>query len=38
MQNEKIKDKETVIDAEFKAVPHDSEGTLIVYEEEIPAA
>lgn len=32
------KDKETVIDAEFKALPHDSEGTLIIYEEEIPAA
>lgn len=32
------KDKETVIDAEFKAAPHDSEGTLIIYEEEIPAA
>ena len=31
------KDKETVIDAEFKAAPHDSEGTLIIYEEEIPA-
>ena len=33
------KDKETVIDAEFKAMPKiDSEGTLIVYKEEIPAA
>lgn len=32
------KDKETVIDAEFKAAPHDSEGTLIVYEEEIPTS
>lgn len=31
------KDKETVIDAEFKAQPHDSEGTLIIYEEEILA-
>lgn len=31
------KDKETVIDAEFKALPQDSEGTLIIYEEEIPA-
>ena len=32
------KDKETVIDAEFKAQPKiDSEGTLIVYKEEIPA-
>ena len=31
------KDKETVIDAEFKAMPKiDSEGTLIVYKEEIP--
>jgi hypothetical protein len=30
------KDKETVIDAEFKAQPHDSEGTLIQYTEEIP--
>ena len=28
------KDKETVIDAEFKAQPHDTEGTLIKYEEE----
>lgn len=28
------KDKETVVDAEFKAKPHDNEGTLIVYEEE----
>lgn len=27
------KDKETVVDAEFKAMPHDSEGTLIIYEE-----
>lgn len=31
------KDKETVVDAEFKAYPMDSEGTLIHYEEEIPA-
>lgn len=31
------KDKETVINAEFKAVPHDSTGTLIIYKEEIPA-
>ena len=31
------KDKETVIDAEFKAQPHDSEGTLIIYEEVIGA-
>lgn len=30
------KDKETVINAEFKAQPHDSEGTLILYEEDIP--
>ncbi len=30
------KDKETVIDAEFKAQPHDSEGTLINYKEDIP--
>lgn len=29
------KDKETVIDAEFKALPQDAEGTLIKYEEEI---
>lgn len=27
------KDKETVINAEFKAQPHDSEGTLVVYKE-----
>lgn len=32
------KDKETVIDAEFKALPMDDEGTLIMYEEEIPTA
>lgn len=31
------KDKETVIDAEFKALPHDDEGTLIKYIEEIKA-
>lgn len=31
------KDKETVIDAEYKAQPMDDEGTLIIYEEEIPA-
>ncbi|MBO3443413.1 MULTISPECIES: hypothetical protein [Clostridia] len=30
------KDKETVIDAEFKAFPQDQEGTLIKYQEEIP--
>lgn len=29
------KDKETVIDAEFDAVPCDDEGTLIIYQEEI---
>lgn len=29
------KDKETVVDAEFKASPMDSDGTLIHYEEEI---
>ncbi len=28
------KDKETVINAEFKAQPHDSEGTLILYKEK----
>lgn len=28
------KDKETVIDAEFKAAPHDVDGTLIIYEED----
>ncbi|PYG88499.1 hypothetical protein LY28_01348 [Ruminiclostridium sufflavum DSM 19573] len=28
--------KETVIDAEFKALPHDTEGTLIKYTEDIP--
>lgn len=32
------KDKETVIDAEFKASPQDDEGTLIRYEEDIPTA
>lgn len=31
------KDKETVINAEFKAQPHDTNGTLIVYEEEVKA-
>lgn len=30
------KNKETVIDAAFKAQPHDTEGTLILYTEEIP--
>lgn len=29
------KDKATVIDAEFKAMPMDAEGTLILYEEQI---
>lgn len=29
------KDKETVIDAEFKATPQDKEGTLILYEEDM---
>lgn len=32
------KDKETVIDAEFKCLPHDDEGTLIQYHEEIAKA
>jgi hypothetical protein len=31
------KDKETVIDAEFKCLPQDDEGTLIQYVEEIQA-
>lgn len=31
------KDKETVIDATFEAMPHDSDGTLIIYEEELIA-
>jgi hypothetical protein len=30
-----VKDKETVIDAEFKCLPQDNEGTLIEYVEEI---
>lgn len=30
------KEGETVINAEFVAVPHDATGTLIIYEEEIP--
>lgn len=30
------KDKETVIDAEFKCQPQDGEGTLINYQEDIP--
>jgi hypothetical protein len=29
------KDKETVIDAEFMAIPHDTEGTLVLFEEDI---
>ena len=32
------KDKETVINAEFKAQPQDTDGTLILYKEEIPTA
>jgi hypothetical protein len=31
-----MKDKETIVDAEFKAAPMDSEGTKIIYEEDIP--
>lgn len=30
-------DAETVINAEFKAMPHDKDGTLIIYEEETQA-
>lgn len=30
------KDAETVINAEFKAVPNDSDGTLIIFEEVLP--
>lgn len=30
------KDKETVVDAEFKAAPMDNEGTRIIYQEDIP--
>lgn len=33
-----VKDKETVIDAEFKCLPQDNEGTLIQYIEEIAQA
>lgn len=33
-----VKDKETVVDAEFTASPMDNEGTKIIYEEDIPAA
>lgn len=29
------KDTETVLDVDFKAIPHDNDGTLILYEEEI---
>lgn len=32
------KDKETVIDAELKAVPHDTDGTLVVIEQDTRAA
>lgn len=32
------KDKETIVDAEFKAMPMDKEGTKIIYQEDIPAA
>jgi hypothetical protein len=31
-----MKDKETIVDTEFKAAPMDSEGTKIIYEEDIP--
>lgn len=31
-----IKDKETVLDAEFTAAPMDNEGTKIIFEEDIP--
>ena len=31
------KDKETVINAEFKAQPHDANGTLVIYEETVNA-
>lgn len=31
-----VKDKETVIDAEFTALPSDADGTLIIYDEQIP--
>lgn len=33
-----VKDKETVIDAEFKCLPQDAEGTLIQYIEQIATA
>lgn len=32
------KDKETVLNPEFTAIPSDSNGTLVIYEETIPAA
>jgi uncharacterized protein YjdB len=32
------KDRETVINAEFKAAPHDTDGTLIIYREEVKGA
>jgi len=31
-----VKDKATIVDAEFKAEPHDTDGTLIILEETIP--
>jgi hypothetical protein len=31
-----LKDKETIVDAEFKAMPLDDEGTKIIFEEDIP--
>jgi len=31
-----LKDKETIVDTEFKASPMDSEGTKIIFEEDIP--
>lgn len=33
-----VKDKETVIDAEFTAMPMDNVGTKIIYQEDIPTA
>ena len=32
------KDNGTVIEPEFKAKPHDTDGTLVLFFEEIPAA
>ncbi len=32
------KDKESVIGPEFTALPNDSDGTLVIYEEEIPSS